>query len=378
MSQSNDFSRRHFLQLTGGVALTTLVGCNTKHDLLTSTQNGHWAPYNDSVVIDGLCGLFDANAKELDSKTLTLFRQSGLDAINATSAYPGDDFDAANKKLDASLQIINKYSDYLQLITAWDAILAAKTAQKLGIIWGFQSTEMFGDKLENITHFANRGVRYMQMSYNGPSQYGDGGLVKENRGLTTLGQAALGVMEANKVLVDLSHSGQRTVAESIALASQPMTISHTGCNSIYQHPRNNDDAELKAVANKGGVVGIYLMPFLEGGDGEITADVLLRHLEHAINVCGEDHVSIGSDQGVVPVNDGPEYPEMVRKDVERRMVAGISAPGETPNRPPFIPELNSVRRMELIAWYMHRNGYSDGVIEKVMGRNLLNLYQIVW
>jgi len=378
MSQNSDFSRRQFLQISGAAALSTLVGCNTKPETIPGVQVGHWSPYNESVVIDGLCSLFDADAKELDSETLALVRQSGLAAINATSAYPGDDFDAANKKLDASLEIINKYSDYLQLITAWDDVLAAKKAQQLGIIWGFQSTEMFGDKLDNITHFANRGVRYMQMSYNGPSQYGDGGLVKENRGLTTLGQAALGVMEANKVLVDLSHSGQRTVAESIAMASRPMTISHTGCNSIYRHPRNNDDAELKAVANKGGVVGIYLMPFLEGGDAEITAAVLLRHLNHAINICGEDQVSIGSDQGVVPVNDGPEYREMVRKDVERRIAAGISAPGETPNRPPFIPELNSARRMELIAWHMHRNGHSDEVIEKVLGRNLLNLYQMVW
>ena len=193
-----------------------------------------------------------------------------------------------------------------------------------------------------------------------------------------MGKEAIEAMEANKVLVDLSHSGQQTVADAIAHAKRPLTISHTGCNGVYRHPRNNDDADLKAVADKGGVIGIYLMPFLEGGDGEITANSLMRHIDYAINLCGEDHISIGSDQGIEPVNDGPKYREMIRKDVERRLAAGISAPGETPNRPPFIPELNSERRMELIAWHMNKRGYSDDVIEKVLGTNLLNLYQRVW
>ena len=120
------------------------------------------------------------------------------------------------------------------------------------------------------------------------------------------------------------------------------------------------------------------MPFLEGGDGEVTAESLMRHIDYAINLCGEDHVSIGSDQGVLPVDDGPEYREMIRKDVERRVAAGISAPGESANRPPFIPQLNSIRRMELIAYQMKKRGHSNRVIEKVLGTNLLKLYQQIW
>lgn len=378
MNNNNNITRRRFLQLSSGAALTALMGCNTIPSVKLPARVGQWAPYDKSVVIDGLSTLFDSSIESLDTETLSLIRRTGLNAINATSAYPGDNFTQANKKLDDALNIIHKYSDYLRLVTASADILAAKDAQQMGIILGFQSTEMFGNDVNNITHFAKRGVRYMQMSYNGPSQFGDGGLVKENRGLTTLGSEALTVMESNKVLVDLSHSGKKTVADAIALSSRPMTISHTGCNAIYQHPRNNDDSELRAVADKGGVIGIYLMPFLEGGDGEITAAALMKHIDHAINICGEDHVSIGSDQGVKPVNDGPEYREMIRKDVERRIAAGISAPGETPNRPPFIPELNTERRMELIAWHMHSKGYSDRVIEKVIGENLLNLYNTVW
>lgn len=110
----------------------------------------------------------------------------------------------------------------------------------------------------------------------------------------------------------------------------------------------------------------------------ITAESVMKHLDYAINLCGEDHVAIGSDQGVIPVKDGPKYREMIRKDVEIRMAKGISAPGETPNRPPFVPELNSERRMELIAFHMQKRGHSSSTIEKVLGLNLFNLYKQVW
>jgi membrane dipeptidase len=384
MSNQNQFNRRDFLKLTGlGIATSALYGCG----VFSGRENSytiydfagqHWQPYQDSIVIDGLAGAIDVKKAKLSVDTLALYTHSGITAINDTIAYPGDNFIQANEKVDKALAQIDAHSEHLKLIKTSEDLLEAKKHGQLGIIMGFQSTEMFGNDVSNIEHFANRGVRYMQMSYNGPSQFGSGGLVQGDTGLTNLGKEALAVMEQNRVLVDLSHSGKQTVASAIAVSKRPLTISHTGCNTIYRHPRNNDDVELKAVADKGGVVGIYLMPFLEGGTHEITASGVIAHIKHAVNTCGIDHVSIGSDQGVKPVNDGPEYREAVRKDVEARIAAGISAPGETPNRPPFIAELNSERRMELIAWHLVKAGFNDVEIQKLLGNNLMRLYNDVW
>lgn len=126
------------------------------------------------------------------------------------------------------------------------------------------------------------------------------------------------------------------------------------------------------------MVGVYLMPFLEGGEHEVPAETVLRHLDHMVGVCGEDHVAIGTDQGVEPVEDGPDYREMIREEVERRIAAGISAPGETPERPPFIPELNTARRMETLAFLMSKRGYGNSKIEKILGGNLARLYKETW
>jgi membrane dipeptidase len=372
--------KRQFLKLSTGVSLGFILpnGVNAANTLQVLKSDMRWPPYSNSVVIDGLSAAFDYGVESFDNNALAIFKQSGISALNATIPSPGDDHATTLSKIESTLALIKRYPSYFRLVTKASDVLLAKRKQQIGIIMGFQSTEMFADDLNQIDFFARHGVRYMQLSYNGASQFGSGGLVKNDEGLTDLGQEALQRMEKNKVLVDLSHSGQQTVAQAIKVSTRPLTISHTGCNGVYRHPRNNDDAELKAVADKGGVVGIYLMPFLEGGDSELKAEALLRHIDYAVNLCGEDHISIGSDQGVVPVNDGPEYREAIRQEVKRRIAAGISAPGETPNRPPFIAELNSEKRMELIAWHLSKRGYGDGLIEKILGLNLLQLYRAVW
>ena len=372
--------KRQFLKLSTGVSLGFILpnGVNAANTLQVLKSDMRWPPYSNSVVIDGLSAAFDYGVESFDNNALAIFKQSGISALNATIPSPGDDHATTLSKIESTLALIKRYPSHFRLVIKASDVLLAKKQQQIGIIMGFQSTEMFADDLNQIDFFARNGVRYMQLSYNGASQFGSGGLVKNDKGLTVLGQEALQRMEKNKVLVDLSHAGQKTVAQAIKESTRPLTISHTGCNGVYRHPRNNDDAELKAVADKGGVVGIYLMPFLEGGDSELKAEALLRHIDYAVNLCGEDHISIGSDQGVLPVNDGPEYREAIRQEVKRRIAAGISAPGETPNRPPFIAELNSEKRMELIAWHLSKRGYRGSQIEKILGLNLLQLYRAVW
>jgi len=185
-------------------------------------------------------------------------------------------------------------------------------------------------------------------------------------------------MNALGIAVDLSHCGTRTTAEAIAVSQKPVLITHTGCNAVFRHPRNKDDRELRAAVERGGVVGIYLMPYLDGGTGELTPAMFFAHFDHALEVCGEDHVGIGSDQGVRPIQDTREYRENLRKEIEDRVRRGVSAPGESPDRPPFIPEWNRVRRMERIAAALKARGHADSIIAKVCGGNFDRALKEIW
>ena len=161
------------------------------------------------------------------------------------------------------------------------------------------------------------------------------------------------------IAVDLSHCGTRTTATGIAASTRPPLITHSGCREVYRHPRSKEDRELKAMADKGGVLGIYLMPFLGGcpGPGKAsTGDAVIRHIEHALKVCGEDHVGIGSDMSVTPIEESPEYLKPNAPSPRAAQGRGIQAPDE--DRPLYIPDLNQPRRLELIAERLAAKGHS--------------------
>jgi membrane dipeptidase len=329
--------------------------------------------------IDGLSIAFNVMDDEaLEPELIDSIRNSGLSAINMTTPHPGDDFRAAVDKISRLQHIVSVHAGDLQIIRSVADINDCQLSGRMGIIIGFQSTEMFDESLDAIAIFRGLGARIMQMSYNGPGIFGHGCLSENDDGLTPTGKRAVARLNEKGILIDASHANKATTAETIALCGEPLVISHTGCNAIYAHPRNNDDTELRALAEKGGVAGIYLMPFLDGGTDELTVEMLFLHLEHALNVCGEEHVGIGSDQGVRAVDDGPEYRERLRAEVEQRKAAGISAPGESADRPPFIPALNRSDRLLEIARLMSSRGHSGRVIEKVIGKNFYRVMSEVW
>src|SRR5262249_18348244 len=134
----------------------------------------------------------------------------------------------------------------------------------------------------------------VQPTYNRRNLMGDGCLETADGGLSMLGHELIAEINRLNVLLDLSHAGPRTVSDGIAASRAPMAITHTGCRDLVDVPRNTYDRHLRALADRGGVAGIYFMPFLRAS-GQPHAEDLIRHLEHAVNVCGEDHVGLGTD-----------------------------------------------------------------------------------
>jgi len=184
-------------------------------------------------------------------------------------------------------------------------------------------------------------------------------------------------MNRLNLLLDLSHAGVRTIAEGIAASKAPMAITHTGCRALVDLPRNTPDAELKALANQGGVVGMYFMPFLRES-GQPHAEDLIRHIEHAVDVCGEDHVGLGIDGSIsgLPLTDA--YKAWFKKSVEDRQKAGVSAPGESADVYTLVPEYNDPLRFLHLAGDLQRRGWGGAKIEKLLGANFARLFTEVW
>ncbi|HWV60315.1 MAG TPA: membrane dipeptidase, partial [Sphingopyxis sp.] len=156
-----------------------------------------------------------------------------------------------------------------------------------------------------------------------------------------------------------------------------ITISHTGCRALNDVPRNTADDELRALADKGGVAGIYFMPFLRARGQPRAAD-LVRHIEHAVKVAGEDHVALGTDGGIRGFELNAEYAEGQRRFYEERKAMGIAAPGEAPDVFNLIPDYNEPARFLKLADHLAARGWPARRIEKLLGANFARLCADVW
>jgi len=236
---------------------------------------------------------------------------------------------------------------------------------------------MVAQDASRVDTFGGLGVRVIQLTYNPANQLGDGSVVKENRGLTPFGREVVDRLNANRIMVDLSHSAEHTCLDAARASKQPISINHTGCRALSDLPRNKTDEELRLVASRGGFVGIYFMPFLKPG-GRATAADVIAHIEHAVNVCGEDHVGIGTDGSVTSIDDLDAYRAVLAREIEARRAAGISAAGEGPDTFPFIVDLRGVNQFRDLAERLQARGFASSGIDKILGLNFLRFAKDVW
>jgi membrane dipeptidase len=374
-------NRRDFLGSATTLALggTSLVrAAATKHTFSESA-------YARAVVIDAL-GVPGGDDSETDSNApisargLEDVKASGVTAVNLTVNIVGN----GPHRFEDTIEVIGYYerelfihSDRFVKVLAARDLQTAKASGRMGLIYGFQDTSMLDADLSRLNTFYELGVRIVQPVYNRRNVMGDGCLEPANGGLSTLGRELIAEINRLNILLDLSHAGARTISEGIQASKAPMAITHTGCRALVDVPRNTYDGDLKALADHGGVAGMYFMPFLRAS-GQQHAEDLIRHLEHAVNVCGEDHVGLGTDGSISGTKLDAAAAKAQREFFESRVKAGIAAPGEAADVFNLIPEYNDPRRFFTLANDLSDRGWPERRIEKILGANFARLFAEVW
>jgi membrane dipeptidase len=183
----------------------------------------------------------------------------------------------------------------LRLVKKADEIERERKAGHLGALLGIEGAHALEGDLDNVGAFARRGVRYIGLLHFSANEagypaYGRGR--KDDAGLTPWGFELVRRCEAEGVLVDLSHVNRAGFLDACSVATKPPIVSHTGVVGAFEHWRNIDDAQLRAVADRGGVVGVIFCPKFVGGDG---LEPVVAHLKHIVDVVGEDCPALGSD-----------------------------------------------------------------------------------
>lgn len=344
-----------------------------------------WAGYESALALDMLAtpgpfnveGIYDT---PLSAEMIANAARSGITAVNATLSHIDRTlapFEDAVRNFAYWEREFATYPGVLMKIRSVGDIEEAKRTRRMGIIAGFQDGTAFGDRADRVDLFYHLGLRVCQFTYNSRNLLADGCVEPADAGLSRLGHACIERTNALGILVDLSHVGLRSSWDALKASKQPVAITHSGARAIANHDRNKPDDLLKAGADTGGVVGAYMIVYLRE-EGQPRLDDFMRHLDHLLRVCGEDHVGIGSDLSTTPLALTDEYRAHWRRSVQLRRQLGIGAKGESGDVYAYIPELNTPRRLERVAGAMARAGHSDKRIEKVLGGNWMRLLGDVW
>jgi len=305
---------------------------------------------------------------------------AGLTALVADLPTFPRNYPSAMKAMADWKAAFDKEPKFLPVLTASD-LDKAKSEKRLGIILASQdaaildaSTSSVNDyNLDVLRRFHKDGLRVLQLTHNERNSVGDSFREKSNTGLSRLGEKVVAEMNRLKMMIDVSHCGDRTTEEAIELSKSPIAITHAGCRSLYATGRNKTDAQIKAVANRGGYFGVYNMSIWLTDKPTADINSLIDHIDHAVKLAGIEHVGFGSDGPALALNTTPE--QMLAGHVGYwKRNAGLPGAEREPKHV-IIFELNTPLRLRRLAEGLDKRGYKTGEIEKILGGNFARIFR---
>jgi membrane dipeptidase len=239
-------------------------------------------------------------------------------------------------------RILKENADILgRVIHAWE-IATLRGEGRIGAILSIENGDALEGDLDNLERLYARGVRMMILTWNAINAYADGVQEEVHGGLTLLGRDLIAHMQALGMVVDVSHLSVKSFWDVFNAMHGPVVASHSSAASLNPHPRNLTDDQLKAIAQRGGVVGVNFYPLFLG---QPTLERLLDHLDHLVETMGDQHVGLGSDFDGFP-----------------GQVVGLEDVSKLPN----------------LTAGLRRRGYAREAILKLLGGNVLRVFKRIW
>ncbi len=367
-------SRRNFIK-SAALSVPIFVGYP---QLPPSDSNGPQTSieeiYANAITIDTLVnsGPFWSVKKAIEA---------GLTAsVMDLPIYPRNTANALKALTDWSASFKNPQSNLLKILKASD-LIAAKQQKKFGVILACQDASILDAStasvdnynIRNLDVFYDLGLRVLQLTHNDRNSVGDAFREKNDTGLSRLGEIVVAAMNSLGMIIDLSHCSDKTTSDAIQLSKTPCAITHAGCRSLNRSLRNKTDDQIKALADKGGVFGVYDMTLWLTDRDTTSIDDVLDHIEHAVKVGGIEHVSFGSDGPALELSISA-----VLEGLKEYTKSNLGLPGaEKMPTHCRVPELNTPKRLFNLANGLAKRRYKSDAIEKIIGGNFVRLFKDV-
>jgi membrane dipeptidase len=321
------------------------------------------------IIIDG------SVAPQMDDAYIRQLVASGGTAVNWTVCSPWNPFVEAVAEIAAGLELVSSHPDELLLVRSTADIQEACETGRVGMIFGPQNAlpADIGPYGFRVLH--ELGVRIIQLTYNERNAYGDGAAEPANAGLTAAGRWAIAEMDRLGIVVDVSHCGDLTTLEAIDASAHPVLVTHANSRALHPSPRNKTDEHLKALAARGGVIGITLWSPMLRFDRRPSIDDFVAHLTYVADLIGIEHVGIGSDHSDgIPQDEwegdfgsGGRYPT----------ITGPAGPWYGYHSR-FAERGSNVTEFPAVIEAVDRLGLTEAERRGVLGGNFLRVFREVW
>ena len=311
--------------------------------------NGKSELIRDRLIQSGLtCGTYEANLHIPDDESDPL-------------AWPWEEKIARYAELP-----------WLRFVKSASEIRQAKADGAVAFFANCQPITPLSRDIRRIDDAYSRGLRSLMLTYNRMDNVGVGCTERVDAGLSIFGLEIVDRCNDIGIIVDVSHCGQRTTFDACRRSKKPVTANHTGARAVYEHARAKTDPELRAIADTGGLVGIYAAPAFVSGDDHVSITHMLDHIDYIVDLIGWKHVGIGTD-----------WPWPIPRDVLEKTV-GIEPskkfgfrPEDRVNRLQRMEGLEDCRDLINLTRGLVCRGYDDGEIRGILGENFLRVFEEV-
>jgi membrane dipeptidase len=373
-------TRRRTLQaMAGAFAVLALPEAEARQTAAQDPKNTYPAKVLDlvqrSLVIDMLAPLKldfrpEAYALPLTDAEAAMFRTCGITGFhNSVGVGGASAYDDALEFIAAWSGFVGRNTHVFSLVGKVDDLDAAKAKQKIAVIMGLQNADEFREP-KDVKAFYELGLRCAQLTYNTQNLLGSGSTERVDGGISDYGEQIIMSMNEVGMLVDVSHSGDKTTLDAIELSPKPIAFTHSNCRALNNHPRLKTDEAIRKLAAKGGVMGITGVRMFVKDKEPTTVEDIVDHIDHVVKLVGIEHVGIGSDSDLMGYDHMPP-------DQYKQLKAGYKASYAFRDKIDT-DGFDHPRKVYDLTAALIRRGYSGSNIQAILGGNFRRLLGITW
>ena len=304
-------------------------------------------------------------------KIFKINRKAKLDAIHVTVAYH-EDFDEVLKNIKTWNNYFNNFKDLIFPGKNFKDIEKAHRENKTAVFFGFQNCSPIGDNINLVEAIHNLGILFMQLTYNNQSLLATGCYEKIDSGVTRMGKEVIKEMNRLGIVIDMSHSAEKSTIDAINLSSKPIAITHANPSFWFDSKRNKSNVVLKALAESGGMIGHSLYPHHLKDKSNCTLKSFCEMIARTADLIGVKHIGIGSDLCTGHPDTVVEWMRNGKWTKTKDYGEGTKENSSFPKQPDWFLDASGFANLEK---GLKNIGFNEKETNDILGNNWYNFYK---